>query len=68
MEMKERREMENIRGLLEVVDSFVGNAFSLAGALVLLWIVIVFPAALIYAAWPWISTAWAWLRELLTFV
>lgn len=66
--MKDRRELENIRGLLEVVDVFVGNAWSVIAGLVFLWVVIVFPAALIYAAWPWLSTAWAWLRELLTFV
>lgn len=64
--MKEKRELENIRGLLGVFDVFVGNAWTTLGILVFLWVVIVFPAALIYAAWPWISSAWAWLRELLT--
>lgn len=67
LEMKERRELENIRGLLEVGDTIVGNLVSTVGMLVFLWVVIVFPAALIVGAWPWISSAWAWLRELLTF-
>ena len=65
--MKERRELENVRGLLEVGDTIVGNLVSTVGMLVFLWVVIVFPAALIIGAWPWISSAWAWLRELLTF-
>ena len=65
--MKERRELENVRGLLEVGDTIVGNLVSTVGMLVFLWVVIVFPAALIIGAWPLISSAWAWLRELLTF-
>lgn len=66
--MKDRRELENIRGLLDVVDGLVGGAYSIVATLFLFWVLIVFPAALIYGAWPWISSAWAWLRELLTFV
>lgn len=66
--MKKIRELENVRGLLDLADSVVGGVFSLAGVLFMLWVLILFPAALIYAAWPWISMVWEWLRDLLTFV
>ena len=66
--MRKIRELANIRGLLDLADSVVGGGFSLAGALLLLWVLILFPAALLYAAWPWISVVWEWLRDLLTFV
>ncbi len=64
--MNDDDEFGNIRKVVGVFDTLLGGAFGAGWTLVGLWVLVVFPAAIIYWAWPWIVATWDWLRELLT--
>lgn len=66
--MPERHEYDNFRKVLGVLDMLIGGALGGMWMFFFLWVLVFFPAAIIYLAWPWIAAAWEWLRELLTFV
>ena len=65
--MSERHEFEHLRRAVGLIDWVAETAFTGLGLFVMLWVLVVFPAAIIYWTWPWISAAMEWLRELLTF-
>lgn len=66
--MLERPRLENLRKIADLIDSLLGSVFTGLGLFFWLWVLVLFPAAIIYWAWPWIVVGFEWLRELLTFV
>jgi hypothetical protein len=66
--MAEREEFGNFRKVLGIFDMFIGSALGGMWVFFFLWVLVIFPAAIIYWAWPWLAGAWEWLRALLTVV
>lgn len=66
--MKDEHEFENVRKVTSLLDMLLGSAFGGAWFFFFLWVLVVFSAAIIYWAWPWLVAGFAWLREFLIIV
>lgn len=57
-------ELRNLSGIFRWLDHLVGGYFAIAVAVVVLWITIVFPLAVIWWAWPHVQAFLQWLQQL----